>query len=326
MFKNDGTLRLYRDEETGAEVTPVSAEPAVVEPAVEPAVEPVVTPEVTETPPIDTGDDNVTEPNLWESLSEELDADDLDEGQDLEEPVVPPAPPAEDEPTPPVETPAVETPAVTPETPATPPAETPPVVQPEEPPVVTPTVTPEATEAEVKVQHEKFMDDLATHYSLTDAEATQMVTAPEVVLPKMLARVFVDVQKSVLATVRTHLPDAIRQNAQLSQARESKASTFFDAWPKLNKAAHGTDIATAVKIYAALHPKATDEDLIRDVGMQVMMKHKLTPDEETPTPPVEETPPVPPRIPASVHGAAPTPNVGNMWENMSQELLEEDDI
>jgi len=278
-----------------------------------------------ETPPEDHGNDTVPdEISPWDALNKDFETDDSDDDEfalDIPEEI----PPVVPEEITPVEPEAVEVSNDPEEIPTETPAPTPPEEQPTEDvkPQV-PETTPAPTNEEIEVQRKQMLDGLEKQFQLSEEESLQMVTDPAKVMPKLMARQFADMYESVMGSLRQHLPAAIQHNIQTTKAQASKADQFFTAWPKLDRVAHGADIANVSQMYSQLNPGATEEQVIQNVGLQVMLHHGITPEALAPqaNAPV---PPAPPRQPASVHGGSLTPQQsGNEWASMADELLVDD--
>ena len=167
----------------------------------------------------------------WSQLDEDFSQEDLEPGTtvegDLE--VVPGAGDAV-EPTPgatPPATPAVApTPAATP----TPPAATPPVQTPavETPAPAAP--TPSAPQVEpsplpdyVAWRSQREADLAAQTYSITDEDASKLLTEPETVLPRMAARMHMEVMESTVRVMQTMLP-------RLMQSVQQTGIWLIRAW------------------------------------------------------------------------------------------------
>jgi hypothetical protein len=329
--------RVYREQasDEGNDL-PNNAPPAEAPPA-EPA--PDATPE-------DDGnlDTIPEEASLWDDLNKQLDQpeDDIlpDEDSPQETPLEPPATPEEtppETPATPEETPPAETPA-TPEEPSAAdtavPTETPvvPEVQPTDTPADT---TPQPTEAERaqayadrKAGIEKHLEE---RLSITEAEALQLVTDPQKVFPKLQAKVFTEMWLAVEEMMQRNLPTAIENTTRELKVRDEKVDAFFEAWPKLDRKLHGAQVAQVASVYSQVNKNATEADVIKYVGMQVMMLNGIAPELTTPqTPDGTVTPPetpVTPHRPAAVNGspAAPQQSSGNLYTDMSIELDEDED-
>ena len=291
----------------------------------------------------DDGNDHIEpEEDLWASLSKDDDDDLIDEVSTppVDEGTPPETPPADVETPPDAEPPAEEPPAETPpaETPPEePPAETPPAEQPTTPePEPTPEPSPEDQEAQIEAAKETMRENFKKHYVMTDEEALRLVTDPAKAFPEYMAKMWTDMWFGIQGAMQQQMPQLIESNLQVVEQRNEGVKTFFNAWPKLNQKDHGKDIATVAKLYSQINPNATDEEVSKHVGMQVMLMHGIAPDlqpVETPageppaTPP--ETPPATPQQPyqpASVNGAiAPQQSDSdNIWTGFAEELLEDD--
>lgn len=291
-----------------------------------------------------------TESELWGDFAQEFDSDEDDEvvipakdEAELEEAKkdVPPvdtpveetpAAPAVEEETPAAETPApapVETP--TPE-PAPPQAETPP----EAPPA--PEKTPQEIETERKVAMEKRQQDrdkaldvLAESYQLSPEEAEKFITSPEEVVPRFAARLFFDVFDAITANVQGVLPQVVMNVQQTQAAQAQVENMFYDANPQLDKAKHKAVVDRYASAYVQVNPNATAEDVIRDVGIQVMYSQGIDPrigtgQQETPpaTPPVQTPPPA--HVPAGAgaqHTLPPSPEGANPWGQIADDMAED---
>lgn len=260
-----------------------------------------------------TASEDVVPEDLWEGLAE-----------DLENPEAGTEEPEAQEP----ETPAE---PETPETPEEGEEETPPEPEPEPEPEPAPAEPEPAqpveqvpTPEELSAQQEQILGALEQRFQMTEEESLQLLQDPAKVMPKLQARLFIDTFQTVMETMQQMLPNAIESTLQVSQVRQEKVNNFFETWPKLDKAKHGADIARAAQVYATLNPDATEEELIRDVGLQVMAKHGIPLVEEpAPEPQPEETPP--PRQPSAVHNRGSSGGALNLYEAMSEELLSDDD-
>lgn len=293
------------------------------------------TPEDTseDTPPVDDGNDHIPETNLWDSLSkDDEDDDDLPEVEDSTPPVVEepdaPQPPVAEEPSTPAEPPADPPPSETPEVKAETPEVQPTPVAPE------PTVTPGPSTEDLKAADTKARQAMQTkiseHYKMTEEESLQLLSDPGKFLPKYQARMWTDMWYAMQGMLKQSMPGLIQSNLRQVEEQSTQVDTFFEAWPKLNKKDHGITVAQVAKVYSQVNPQATTEEVTKFVGMQVMLHHGMSPDLTPAAPsttPDPATPPAAPYQPAAVNAApaAQRLNSGNSWEQMAEEL-EEDDL
>lgn len=181
--------------------------------------------------------------------------DDAEEPADLEDEEQPPQE-TETEATPPAESkPVEETPAVKPdqEQPAAPVAAP---VQPQLPP------------EELAKYREQFQGALEKSYAFSDEEATALQIEPEKVLPKMAARLHMEVLDNVMQHVYNAMPGVIQQYT-VATSREEKAQTeFFGAWPELK--GHDSQVLQMGQMYRQMNPTASPQEAIQRIGEMTM--------------------------------------------------------
>lgn len=254
---------------------------------------------------------------LWDELSRDVEEEELLEPESQPEPddspeAESPEPEPDPEPAPepePEQQPPEPTPEPEPETP------------PEEP-------QPEAlTTEQYEAQRAEFRKSLEAEFQLDDEEATQLMLNPAEVLPKILARTAENMYLRTMNVVRESLPGAIQETQRVVAAREQAVQRFLDEWPDLDRTKHGADIAKAAAVYAQLRPKATEAEVIRNVGLQVMALHGIVP--RNLIPPESPEPSVPaPRTPPAVTSGGPAPSQqnDNPFAALAEEMIIEDNL
>lgn len=195
-------------------------------------------------------------------------------------------------------------------------------------------LTPEQQEeAKQRYQEWRTAEEarLEEHYQFSEDEVAALQTEPERVLPKMAAKLFMDVQEAAIRSVVQMLPQVVGQVNQ-TQSRDAQASqAFVNANPDLGDKKYHADIMAAAKTFRQRNPKATPQEAIKKIGQMVRALHDL------PTPQVGEPAPAPapagnrrpaappkPHKPAAAGAApvrAPAPKTDNVWAG----LLDEDD-
>ena len=208
---------------------------------------------------------------------------------------------------------------VQPEVPATPPV----APQPQAP--VQPEV-PQQPQISRQEQRQQYVSSLEQAYAMSDEDAQQMLVEPEKVLPRIAARLHVDIVDTVIAAVMGNLPNAL--NAIQSQAKVTSEAedSFYQAWPQLKNPTYQKTVYDAVAAYRALNPSAPKEDVIRAAGLQALIQLRL------PIPPELLQQQTPPAAPASFTPAAPGSGVApsspqgeqNPFVQLSQEFLLDD--
>lgn len=334
-MKNFDTVHTYRQTAPDAENhSGGGASPPPVEEPAPPVEEPAaVAPEAPEPEPTSVPE----EESLWESLAKDSDDDDDNPPEDLpSEDSTPPEPTPEEKPP---EAPAVEETPATPETPAEPEVTAADTAAPTEEPVEQPTSqpepepTPQPTADEILTQQKErranLEGQLTNHFKLTEQEALQLVTNPGEVFPKLQARMFTDMWMGVEKMIQQAVPDIVRNTSSQMEVQNEAVDGFFKAWPKLDRKIHGKQIAQVAKVYSQINPNATQEEVTKNVGMQVMFMNGIAPDVQSEVPP-EATPaetPATPYKPPAVNGApsAPQQSSGNLYTDYAEELLNDED-
>lgn len=138
---------------------------------------------------------------------------------------------------------------------------------------------PQKTAEEVKAAQEKarkdYFDKITAEYSLSEEDANAVVTDPEKVLPRVLAKVHMDVMDRMTAWVQTSLPYMLQSHSQQEAARQAHTKAFFDAWPELNKQEYGATVARTLTAYRQANPDAKAEDVIREGGVMALINLRL---------------------------------------------------
>lgn len=225
-----------------------------------------------------------TETSLEEVFSDLASEDDGDvsDGQVAAKPAAQPAAPAK-----PVAQPAVQ-PAVpaqpaqaaqtTPSQPAQPAAPVQPAA--ESTPVQSaqpepPTKTEEQIRAERVAAREKLVGDLATRYSVPEADISELVTNPEKVLPKMMAHLHANVMDNVQAYIAQNFHRWTEVHQTVAKTNSEAADSFFKEWPELKDKAHGPTVVRVLTAYRQANPQAKAEEVIREGGLQALVALRL---------------------------------------------------
>ena len=270
----------------------------------------------------------------WSQLDKDFSQEDLDQGTtvegDLE--VVPGAGDAV-EPTPGVTPPATPAVAPTPAATPTPPAATPPVQAPavETPAPVAP--TPSAPQVEPSPlpdyaawRSQREADLAAQTYSITDEDASKLLTEPETVLPRMAARMHMEVMESTVRVMQTMLP-RLMQSVQQTEQREISAKSFFQtANPDLADPRLEPAIMEMGQVYRRLNPAASPEQAAQAIGNLVRASLGIAmPAQAAPAPTSAPAVPVVPFVPArGGPGGAVAGGQKDSWGQLADEFLADD--
>lgn len=247
---------------TGSDGNAAAATPAAETPATE------ISDNAAETTAVDNTDN-------WSELSGPT-----TEGDDVEVPVAEPA-------AAPVKPAAAEVKPgpVKPAAPATEPAkpaETPAAAAPAEPkpgepaapakkPETATAETPEAKtarEAAEAAEDARLTNGLEEYYKLPDDLAAQLITEPEVVLPKLAAQVHRAIAIGTQRLIAQQLPQVIDMVLRGRDVEAQSKQAFYSRWPEL--AQHEEQVFIAGEMYNRLNPNASTQDRIEKIGKLVM--------------------------------------------------------
>jgi len=185
--------------------------------------------------------------------------------------------------------------------------------------------------ARALIQHEnEAIQHMATQFVLSEAEVQALETDIIGTLPSIMSKVFVRAQQTMFANMAKIVPAMLEQHGASTRANQEAESQFFGQWPKLNKAAHGESVKRLASAYRMANPSVTREQMMRDVGMLVMMQSGIALDAPGAAQPQSGVPNgVPVQLPKPAQmspwqpaGAAPatsaTAGEGNPWDILAQ--------
>lgn len=183
---------------------------------------------------------------------------------------------------------------------------------------------PEVSEEEWQKQYTEGRDaaieELSERYQFTQEEADLLMTKPEEVLPKMVARAYVDVFESVIGAIRQMLPGQVTQINQEYTANQERTQAFFGAFPALATEEGQAEVVKIGKMYRELNPDASQDDFIKHVGVQASLSLGLPiPGVEQPSEPQDDEP-VPAFTPASSGGVTEVPTDPRQSSNQFERL------
>src|SRR5262245_53557191 len=149
-------------------------------------------------------------------------------------------------------------------------------------------------------------------------------------IPQLLAKVFVRSQYNVLQQMGKMIPVMMQRHLEATKRNSAGEDKFFKRWNGLDPEKHGDTARKYAAVYRQMHPQASLDQMIEDLGPMVMMAHKVAPTLPTAKPgpaanPVSQaangrSPPPSPFVPA---GAGPTsaPRTPDLeaWEAMFQQ-------
>jgi hypothetical protein len=185
-------------------------------------------------------------------------------------------------------------------------------------------VAPETPQVDYATWRGEQISKLEGIYKLSDDAAAQLLSEPEVVLPKMAAQLHMAVTEAVLQSVNNALPKVI-QSIQQTETVEQKAQKIFnDANPDLVDPKYRDGIFKVGMMYRQMNPNATPEESARVIGNMVRTAYGLQAASAVPTSVAPAAPPAPtpaPYVPSRGGGGGVTPAApSNVWAAMAQEI------
>jgi hypothetical protein len=216
---------------------------------------------------------------------------------------------------------------------ATPPAQQPPAAAPAVTPQAPKPKTPEEEAAEKQRAEELLAQrtaELETFYRLPEDLAGQMQTEPEVVLPKLAAKLHMAVREAVMQDIQRDIPGMLHGVQEIQRREAASKEAFYSANPDLK--GYEQQVLQVGMFFRQSNPNATPDEAIERIGNMTRMALGLPPKAGgTPppaAPPSAATPsrpaPFRPAAPgAAGPAAAPAPS-GNPFEALAEEFLEED--
>lgn len=271
-----------------------------------------------------SSDDSAGEPVNWAGLDEDFDVEEVSVEGDSEvvETTKAEAPVKADEQAAPAATPPATPPVVPPAPPA---AEIPPQ------PAAQPTpAQPGQPPADYQAWRQTRETELAsTLYAINDADAQALLTEPETVLPRMAARMHMEVMESTMRALQSVLPQAIQGYTQHEQANTQAKQFFSGVNPDLANPAYEPYILQFGEVYRKVNPSAGPEEAARAIGSLVRSALGIAaPQQGVSAPPAMQVsqPAAPvPFTPArgSGTGSAP-PAPANPFAQLANEFLNDD--
>lgn len=115
---------------------------------------------------------------------------------------------------------------------------------------------------------------LATqHYNLTEEQATELENEPAKAIPRLAARLHMEVLQQATAAAMRIIPSMMQEVTAVQSVQSQREQEFFSEWPELQS--HRDDVLRFGTSYVQMNPNATFEDFKRDVGAQVAVARKV---------------------------------------------------
>jgi hypothetical protein len=187
---------------------------------------------------------------------------------------------------------------------------------------------PAWSEEQIVAQRSHALAELEKRYALGEDDAAAMVSEPEVVLPKIAARMYMDIFDGVMRGVMAYIPGSIQNTMRVQEKATQDESDFYKAWPALNSAQHKGAVERMATMYRQANPQATKEAFIQDVGLLASVNLKLPlPGAQQPAAPAatqRQAPPKPGGSGVVTTPAAGRPGEGNIFSDLADSFLADD--
>ena len=143
-------------------------------------------------------------------------------------------------------------------------------------------------------------------FRLTPQEVEALETNVVDTIPKLLAKVFVKSQQNVLSQLATMVPTMIQRQTVAMRLNDQNADKFYERWPMIKKSEHSDLVNKYGSVYRQMHPQATLEQMIEDLGPMVMMAGRIPPQLAAQAPSGQPVNPAAQR--AAANGRSPPPS------------------
>jgi hypothetical protein len=174
---------------------------------------------------------------------------------------------------------------------------------------------------------EKQLKELAGQYTLAEDDARGMLTEPEVVLPKLAAKMHQQMLVAVQQTLYQQLPQLIHAVTEQRLVESDAQNRFFSRWPQLRP--HQQAVVSVGQMYRAANPKATPEEAVEQIGRIVAMSLGIPDGTQAPPPAPAVTTSMTRPVPSAPHrpaAAGGTPMVTKPGEPNQWVAFADDDL
>lgn len=165
---------------------------------------------------------------------------------------------------------------------------------------------------------------MANEYKLNDEDRTQLISAPDEVLPKLAARMHVGIATQLAQQVAQAIPAMIQQHMDSHIKAQRAEMEFFGRYPKLNRAEWKPIIAESLQMVKQMNPNANRDQIINEgaalAAFRINSKYSQSHSPQPPQPPRASSPPYVPFAPGG--GVTPPTNPNqqaNIWSDLASD-------
>jgi hypothetical protein len=102
-----------------------------------------------------------------------------------------------------------------------------------------------------------------------------MIVEPEKVIPKLAARLHVDVFEATFNAIVSALPRLMDAHSQARVDRDAAKNQFYNEFPSLKDPKYDETVQTALAMFRHMNPNATRAQAIAAAGVQASLTHQL---------------------------------------------------
>ena len=204
-------------------------------------------------------------------------------------------------------------------------------------PLVEPEV-PQEPPVSFEQMRERILPELEKTYELPEeitaelkgADALDLGETLGKILPKLAARMHLEMQASILQSVAAHVPQVVNQSLTFKRKAEDLETSFFGRWPEL-KGKDEKVIISTIQAYRQVNPSVAEKELIERAGALAMLHLGLNPLAEAASSKPQGLPPAPPPRPHMPAGPGavgahvfPPSGQDNFFASLAEDFTRED--
>lgn len=130
-------------------------------------------------------------------------------------------------------------------------------------------------EANRDALREQALTEVESHFQLQEDEVEEFRDDPNRVLPKMFAKVYMDIFDSLMQGMQQQLPQAVQFVTQQQADHNEQVNQFYQVWPQLNTDALRPVVDRVAEAYTAVNPNVPQGQRIREIGAQAWIAAQL---------------------------------------------------
>lgn len=185
--------------------------------------------------------------------------------------------------------------------------------------------TEEELRQEFAARREEALSVIAQQYALSDDEADGILSDPKVYVPKLAAKLHVDVYEAAMRAVYAQIPSLIDSVVSQRQNQQSIVDKFFEGDNAVLKD-HMQDVLQVAKTHRQMNPTMPADQFMEEVSTYVKMMKGLMPQQGR-----QQKPPAPqrPYRPAAAGSVSNPPSVDradNEYTALAREFIETEEL